>query len=221
MTIPKRRRHEVDGTDAWLMSYADMITLLLCFFIIFVSVSEPKKDKISQIAEGMNGRFGSVDYANPFTGVIRQLQQVIETQEMYRDAAVEMSDTSIKLELASNAFFKPSSPEFSDTAFQSLDAMLNVLKTIDTSQYKIVVEAHTSDEPPVSGLYPTNWDLSAAQAAKVVRLLIQKGFAPGSVVAEAYADSEPKVPNLDTNGEPIAGNRGKNQRVIIAIEKAS
>jgi chemotaxis protein MotB len=219
MTIPKRHKQEVDGTDAWLMSYADMITLLLCFFIIFVSVSEPKKDKISQIAEGMNGRFGSVDYANPFTGVVRQLQQVIETQEMYRDAAVDMSDTAIKLELASNAFFKPSSPEFNDTAFASLDAMIGALKTVDVSQYKIVVEAHTSDEPPVSGLYPTNWDLSAAQAAKVVRLLIQKGFAPGSVVAEAYGDSKPKVPNLDTNGTPIPGNRSKNQRIVIAIQR--
>ena len=51
--IPIRRQHTEENIDSWLMSYADMITLLLCFFVIYASASEPKKDKMSAVAEGM------------------------------------------------------------------------------------------------------------------------------------------------------------------------
>ena len=57
--IPPKKYIQEDNVDSWLMSYADMITLLLCFFVIFVSASEPKKEKLSAVTEGMLGKFGS------------------------------------------------------------------------------------------------------------------------------------------------------------------
>src|SRR5476649_2361412 len=98
--IPRRHKPNDEGNvDAWLMSYADMITLLLCFFIIFVSVSEPKKDKIAAIAEGMAKQFGSVDLSTPLDGTFRSLQAVIEVHKLLKDAAIEKSESAIAMEL--------------------------------------------------------------------------------------------------------------------------
>src|ERR1700733_15290048 len=98
--IPKRKHVQEDNVDSWLMSYADMITLLLCFFIVFVSVSEPKKDKLSAVTEGMAQRFGVIDLATPFQGLLHSLQTVAETHHVIKDVAVEKTPTSVEMELA-------------------------------------------------------------------------------------------------------------------------
>jgi chemotaxis protein MotB len=59
--LPPRKIQPEENTDSWLMSYADMITLLMSFFVIFVSVSEPRKERITMLSSGMGGKFGTVD----------------------------------------------------------------------------------------------------------------------------------------------------------------
>src|SRR5688500_2916756 len=114
--IPKRKHkpHE-ENVDAWLMSYADMITLLLCFFIIFISVSEPKKDKINQIAEGMVGKFGAVNYETPLMGAVRALQTAVETHRLYKDVAIESRSSDLNVELATHRFFRNGGADIDDS----------------------------------------------------------------------------------------------------------
>ena len=90
--IPKRPAKHEENVDAWLMTYADMITLLLCFFIIFVSASEPKKDKFKQITEGVQSTFGAVENTNPFVDVMRALQTAIESKQVYKYVSVKNID---------------------------------------------------------------------------------------------------------------------------------
>ena len=58
---PRRRRREDQGVDDWLMTYADMITLLLCFFAVFLSVSIPKKERFEKAREEVMHQFGTPD----------------------------------------------------------------------------------------------------------------------------------------------------------------
>src|SRR5690349_14346373 len=109
-----RKPHQEDNIDSWLMSYADMITLLLCFFVIFCSVSEPKKEKLNAITEGMMGKFGSVDMATPFQGVYRSLQAIVENHQMLRDIAIEKGEKTLTMELSSLAFYKDKSADFDE-----------------------------------------------------------------------------------------------------------
>ena len=110
--IPERRKHaQEDNVDSWLMSYADMITLLLCFFIVFVSVSEPKKDKLSAITEGMAQRFGLVDLTTPYQGLMHSLQTVTEAHRVLKDVSVEMTPTMAwSLSLPPRRFIKKTLP---------------------------------------------------------------------------------------------------------------
>ncbi len=216
--IPKRQVKHQENVDAWLMSYADMITLLLCFFIIFVSVSEPKKDKITAIAEGMVGKFGAVNYKSPFTEAVRLMQATIEKNKLYKDVAVEATTTSLSMELATQRFFKDGGAEIDEEMLPMLQELASTLKQASLAQYAISIESHTDDTPPQSGLYKTNWELSAVRAGKLAGYLISQGLAANRIKAVGYADSRPKVPNADTKGNPIEANRARNQRVTVRLE---
>ncbi len=216
--IPKRPVKHEENIDSWLMSYADMITLLLCFFIIFVSVSEPKKDKITAIAEGMVGKFGAVNYQSPFAGATQKLQVSIEKNRLYKDVAVEATTTSLSVELGTHRFFKDGGAEIDEDMLPILQELAGTLKQASLAQYAINIESHTDDDAPQSGLYKTNWELSAVRAGKLADYLISQGFAANRIKAVGYGDSRPKVPNADVKGQPIEANRARNQRVTVRLE---
>ena len=157
--IPKRPVKHEENVDSWLMSYADMITLLLCFFIIFVSVSEPKKDKITQIAEGLSGKFGAVDYQTPFLGAVRSLQSAIEKEKLYKDVVVSSSSSSLSMELATARFFKAGGADIDEAALPTLNELIEALKKSDIKNFSVAIESHTDDTPPQSGMYKNNWEL--------------------------------------------------------------
>ena len=217
--MPPKKHLPEENVDSWLMSYADLITLLMSFFVIFVSVSEPRKERISMLSSGMGGKFGTVDVSTPFDGVITTLQEVVETSKSLRDITIEHSEKSIEIEMSSTTFFNPLSAELEETKLPLLTQIISSLRTVDFIDYRISIEGHTSDAKPQSGLYATNWELSSARAARMVRVFIENGIKPENIKAVGFADSQPKVPNLDMNGNAITANREKNERVLIKLER--
>lgn len=217
--IPKPKPKGEENVDSWLMSYADMITLLMCFFIIFVSVSEPKKDKLSEIADGMAGKFGSVEYETPLMGAIRSLRTVIEEKRLYKDVAIQARSNGLLLELSTRKFFKDGGAELDEATVPELDTLLEAMKQSDLTNYNIVIESHTDDVPPKSGLYRTNWELSSVRAAKLANFMAGENFLPSHLRAVGYGDTRPEVPNLDAEGNPIVKNRDRNQRIVIRLEQ--
>ena len=218
--IPPRKILQEESVDSWLMSYADMITLLMCFFIIFVSVSEPRKERISMLSTGMGGRFGTVDMVTPFDGVINNLQGIIETNQSFREITIEHDNDTVQMEMSSSTFFQPFIAELNTEKTPLIIEIVKSLKKVEFIDYVIVIEGHTSDIAPQSGLYATNWELSAARAARMVRFFIDNGISPKNIKAVGMADSQPKVPNLDAAGNPILANREINERVVVKLERA-
>ncbi len=220
MIPPHNHRIKEDNVDSWLMSYADMITLLLCFFIIFVSVSEPKQEKLHAVTDGMQNQFGTVELATPFQGVFRTLQAVVETHHILKDVAIDKGENSLVIELSSLAFYKDKSAEFDERMIPVLNEIADTLKGINFMDYRITVEGHTNDVAPGAGLYASNWELSSARAARMVRFFIERGVKPNRMRAIGYADTRPKVPNVDVQGNAIVSNRKLNERVMIKLEQA-
>jgi len=219
--IPPRKHHHTDDTDSWLMSYADMITLLMCFFIIFISVSEPKKDKFSLITDGIASKFGSVDMSTPLQGVYSTLQGIIENNQLFRDMAIQKNEKSIEMEPASDTFFQRASAEFDPAKLAILKEMATALKSGAYLDYHIIIEGHTSDLAINTAMYPSNWELSGGRAARVVRLFIEQGIEPKRLVAIGLADSQPKAPNRNAGGDAIEDNRKLNERVVIKFERGN
>ncbi len=219
--IPPKKIIPEENVDSWLMSYADLITLLMSFFVIFVSVSEPRKERISILSSGMGGKFGTIDVSTAFDGVIRDLQQPVEISKSFRDITIAHNERSIEIEMSNAAFFKPFTAELDESKLPLLTQIIAPLKSIDFIDYRISIESHTSDAKPQSGLYATNWELSSARAARMVRIFIENGIKPETLKAIGMADSHPKVPNLDPQGNAIPSNREKNERILVKLERIS
>lgn len=213
--IPPRKHLPEENTDSWLMSYADMITLLLCFFIIFVSVSEPRRDKFSAITYGLANKFGSIDLSTPLAGLSQSLQEIVESHQLVREVAVEKTDRSVTAEIAGGTFFKANSAELDETQLQTLSEMAEALTKANMLDADLIIEGHTSNAPTTNPLYASNWELSSVRAARLARFFIEHGIEPNRLNATGLADSKPKVPHADDQGITIAENQAKNERMVI------
>jgi chemotaxis protein MotB len=83
--------------------------------------------------------------------------------------------------------------------------------------YRIIVEGHTDQRPILSGPFPSNWELSGARAARVVRMFLDQGFSPNHLLAIGYADTQPEKPARTPAGDWDEEALNKNRRVVVRI----
>jgi chemotaxis protein MotB len=238
------------------MTYADMITLLLCFFAIFLSISIPKKaaPQKAEIAQLMplpvqptglelansakldepRTRANAVRVkTDPFSIVAGETQsptvvdirpfaqsEIVDTLKSQGRADIEQKgDRITTLEISSAAFFDSGSAALSTSGESILRDVTVDLKSDKLKDYEITVEGHTDDTPINSSRFPSNWELSTARASAVVHFFLDKGIPARKLRAAGYADTFPKAPNRDANGNAIPENQTQNRRVVIKMEK--
>jgi chemotaxis protein MotB len=249
-----------DHTDDWLMTYADMITLLLCFFAIFLSVAIARKDLPAKaetpppvqqlqtppdILEG-NLPFhgleqvpqpdvleGNLPFHDPMTeqetddnasasstGSMQQTAvNVPDILKEVKDQEQKGGDRITIIDMNSAAFFGSGSAILSLAGKAILRDLAEKLKTDKYKEYQITVEGHTDDSPINTVQFPSNWELSTGRAAAVVHYFLSEGVPPRKLRAAGYADTFPKVPNRDANGNALPQNQAQNRRVVIKLEK--
>ncbi len=122
-------------------------------------------------------------------------------------------------QFSSAAFFASGSATLSDAGRAILGGLLDKLQSPRFAAYRITVQGHTDDEPISSVQFPSNWELSAARAAAVVRFFVEHGIPAQNLRAAGYADTHPLAPDRDAAGNPIPENQAKNRRVVIELEK--
>ncbi|MFZ4441685.1 MAG: OmpA/MotB family protein [Syntrophales bacterium] len=206
--------------DDWLMTYADLITLLLCFFAIILSVSIIKKEKIEQVAQTVLEQFAVSDAAKSVTTPQSENRQSIATLfRGERDVAVESGDRYTAIEMNSASFFASGSAELKQDGQRLLATLLPTLQDKRFGDYHITVEGHTDDMPIKTAQFPSNWELSTARAAVVVRFFIDNGIPAAKLRAIGYAEVLPKIRNRDASGAPLPENQAQNRRVVIKLEK--
>jgi len=216
----KKKQHAAEeGTDAWLMTYADMITLLLCFFVILLSVSEPKKEKFEQLKQSMMAGFVQNLIETPFEQSYTEMMRMIDEDDVVaQNLAVEKIADGLTLNIASEYLFTPGTADLNAEALPLLDSISRIIIEKKLPDYEVEVQGHTDDTPLDSATIPSNWELSALQAAIVTRYLIEKKIPAERIRASGYAETRPSVPNIDAaSGKPIPENREKNRRVVVKI----
>ncbi len=217
----KPPKKEEENSEAWLITYADAVTLVLCFFILLFSVSEPKPSAYKQIADSFAAaRFTQEEeQSDPMDNVQQELEIMVENNALEQVMSVEETEDGIQLELSSSSFYHSGSAKFKREAVPILLQVADVLRDFNFDAYEIQVQGHTDDVPMRSKMFASNWELSAARATNIVRFLIANDLKPELMQATGYADTRPKVPNLNVDGNPIAANRKLNRRIVIQIER--
>jgi len=215
--IPQPHQKKEEAED-WLMSYADMITLLMAFFVMLISMSHFDPVKYEQVQGGLAKDIGKHDAAQPMQSLKTDMAQAMRGLKVDdTQVAIGQDDRGLVLDLDAGTFFDPNSAALKEQFLPALAKIATTLMSEKYSAFQVEVQGHTDDEKPTAPAYPTNWELSAARATAVVRMLIKDGVAADRLGAVGYADTRPRVANRDVNGNPLAINQAINRRVSIHI----
>lgn len=213
---------EEEGAPLWMITYADMVTLLLTFFILYYSIASMNMQKFKEAIIGEEqasiGLLELLDSAEikesiqNLTGlksndILKDIQEVADETEL----DVETNDAKVVVRVPGASLFKPGQADLQLSARPVLDEVIRVVNKYP--DYKIHIQGHTDDEPISTERFPTNWELSAARATAVLRYFFDKGAEPERMTATGYADTFPLATNDTVPG------RAKNRRVEFVLEK--
>jgi chemotaxis protein MotB len=209
----------------WLLTYADMITLLLAFFVILYSISKVDAKKYREVATSVRGAFGTasrypistggaggeqlLSKPDPLVGIVEQLRQSLGEELGAGRIQIERDAAGILLRFQDAIFFERGKAELTTEARRILDKVVAVIAGVPNP---IEAEGHTDALPIRSAQFPSNWELSVARATAVVRYLLEAhGISPLRLAARGLGEHKPLYPNQPTLGEP------RNRRVEVRI----
>ena len=213
--VPPKKEEE---REDWLLSYADMITLLLAFFALLLSMSKIDPVKYEQVQGGMAKDIGKREGATPIDQLKNEMSELLSGLKIDESKiSLGTDDRGIMLEFDAGTLFDPGSAKLKPAMLGALDKMAAMLDGPRYSAFQVEVDGNTDDRPFSSPEYASNWELSAARASAVVRYFIAKGMAPMRLSAIGYADTRPKVSNRDAAGNPLPQNEAINNRVTVHV----
>ena len=205
-------------------SFADMMTLLMVFFVLMFSVSKPDESKFDQVAKSVSQAFNQevaqeiIDEINRLEVLEKSLNATIEAVQLSDQISTEVTPDGLKLELASSALFAAGSAEIRQSMKATLKQLSGAILTLPSEEYMMRIEGHTDDVPISTARFPSNWELASARALNVLHLFEANGFPSDQLAATSYADTQPKLPNRSATGEALAENQAKNRRVLVYIK---
>lgn len=137
------------------------------------------------------------------------LEEQIDTAGLGASVGLRYDERGVAISLPESLYFRAGS---ANLRTEALELMAEIARAVATQQGPILVEGHTDDLPVRSTLFTSNWELSAARAARVVRYLVEEGGIEGTrLSAVGLADTRPLVENTDE------ATREANRRVQIVI----
>jgi chemotaxis protein MotB len=223
--------HDSSGSMRWLLTYADMITLLLAFFVVLYAISKVDAKKYQALASSLQGIFGNPppSASAPQVGgaalpprvepmppkqdlafeIVEGLQASLEAELGAGRIQIERNPRGVLLRFQDTLLFDVGKADLRPEARAVLD---KVAATIAPLPYPIEAEGHTDTLPIRSGPFPSNWELSVARATAVVRYLVEAHtISPTRLAARGVAEHKPLYPNDPIRGEP------RNRRVELTI----
>ncbi|MBY0124124.1 flagellar motor protein MotS [Bacillus sp. S/N-304-OC-R1] len=238
MRLRNRASEPRKGAPGWMVTFSDLVTLILVFFILLFSMSQIDMMKFKAITESFREQFfdfypsivpldqpvgienempakdkdkdKGADSANTsLEDLLSEVQSFLDKNGLDDVILANRTDRGVVLVLQEKILFAPGQAEVIGDAYAFLDKVGELLQKLPNL---VKVEGHTDNRPMNSFRYPSNWELSAARASSVINYLIEKHHLDSNrFIAVGYSDTRPIVSN-DT-----AENRQKNRRVEIVI----
>lgn len=222
VTEDEHSHQMVHDESNWLVSYADMMTLLFGFFVLMYSFSKVDEDKFEIVKKDLVKYFGgSLKEANGAWTLKKTIDEKLnaillnggQKEQLFN---MEVQDNTIKIIFQSKVLFAPGSVELSPDSAKVIDTVARELKKFPIEH--IDVEGHTDIDPVQSAYFPSNWELSSARSSRIVRRLIENKVSENLLTASGFGSSKPQFPHFDVDGNVIAENKEKNRRVELNVK---
>lgn len=243
MLLKKKQQEEQEtgrtGFDRFLITYADLITLLLGLFVILYVTSRVDEEKYKEFAKAFADYFKTDIQQDEhgsgldiFKGARKGLPEPVmpfperrSLQEIHADVEKQLAEYihrgeisviarggNIIITLPEKLLFRSGKAEIEPEGVAILEKLSKALPGLSEDQ-EIAIDGHTDSDPISNFRYPSNWHLSVARAVNVAYLLIQKGVTEHSLVVRGFGSQRPIADNSSTEGKT------QNRRVEITISQ--
>jgi len=230
-----------DG-EGWIVTFSDLMSLLLTFFILLFSMSTIQKEKFKELAKSLQSALGveQVPEAGTREGlemlqssqapqpnavddlgsmvqkemqdIKSEVQEFVLKNKLGGKVKVQIGQKGAVITISDVVLFPAGAADFTQASRRLLPKITALLKQFP---YNIKVEGHTDNTPIHTREFPSNWELSTARAAKLVRFFIANGIPPERLSAEGFAQYRPIASNRTRAG------RAANRRVEIVYTRES
>lgn len=230
---PKKPEKEANH-ERWLLTYSDLITLLMIFFVVMYAMSNVDVSKYEKLAQSLGVAMGGgkkVFQVTPgltdtkkqldssASGLKTEVQKLnnlkdkvdtyLKNNGLAASVNTVVSQRGLEVNLRDTILFDSGSAEIKPAVRAKL---IGIGKIINSLGNLIRIEGHTDNVPIHTAQFPTNWHLSAIRAVNVNALLIEAVHIPPQKVSiVGFGEYYPMVPNTS------AENRAINRRVNIVI----
>lgn len=193
-----------DYINRWVVSYADLITMLLALFMVLFALSQNvTKSQAKIISE---------------TSAIAEIEQLEELKALFSEKVAKNENIKylndgrgLVIRLNNSVLFDTGSAIIKEDALKTINEIIETVSQIDNN---VVVEGHTDSTPINTDKFPSNWELSTARATNIIAYMIKSGsINPKRLSAVGYGEYMPIADNTSNEG------RLQNRRVDIIILK--
>lgn len=214
------------GTHRWVVSYADFMTLLfVLFLVLYAKLPKQPENPFPRIQTKQAGMIPGIRprppqpapqaaTATPITpqakqqGVLQDLARTLGDLVDAGDLTLITRPDGILLEIKDTALFASGTAAY---AAQASGIITKISGVLESGSNLVIVEGHTDSVAIQTTQFPSNWELSSARAASIVRALQEHGVVSNRLTASGLADTKPKSTNDTVEG------RRENRRVSLLI----
>lgn len=234
----RKQKKEKGGAPEYMLTYGDMVTLLLTFFVLMFTVGEADPREMRLILSAFTGSMGMFEGGNTLSkGQLAEMgmtieslpskqkgsnlarskkdaQEILKPELRAKKVRVQEDERGIVISLASDVYFAPGSTRLQvDRAGPLLRKIAQLIKRLGRKQIRI--EGHTDNTPVGVGQkeYKNNWELSTLRAISVLNFMIQEGVAEPQMQVAGYSQYKPIKGAANDTPE----GRAYNRRVDIVI----
>lgn len=216
-----------EGIPAWMATFADMVTLLLCFFVLLLSFTnqditnfrimmgsiqkalgvqlEDESALATPYADDSFKERKSVRENREIVELGARLRKYIRAKDLTNMARVSSNKSGVMLRFDNSVMFQKGSAELSPQAVEAIEVVMHGL---ENNNFNLVIRGHTDGEEPETGVFSSNWELSAARAARCLRYILDNSQVESvRMKAVGYASAKPILPST------TEANRRINRRV--------
>lgn len=210
------------NTQRWLVSYADMVTLLFALFLVLFAVASVDNSRLVEVAEELDKRLKMEERLppppvpevltepEPVPGqllTLRRLETQLEGYDLIR------TDQGLSVSLASDGIlFDSGEAQLKTEAEPTLRGLMEVLRS---SNFTVRIEGHTDSMPIHTERFKSNWELSLMRAWAVANYFLEQGIEPERISVMGLASRRPVA------SETSAAGRAKNRRVVLIFDSKS
>ncbi|MBR4383057.1 MAG: OmpA family protein [Selenomonadaceae bacterium] len=237
------KKHEEEASEAWLLPYSDLMTLLLALFICLFAISQTDQTKLQQMAQAFTAAFnmggpsffnqagpnasmqreimstedqGNAAYIEEnrtLEQLQRQLDEYIEQNNLQEELSTQLEEEGLMIRIKERALFPSGSAELVPESQRIGPIVAGLLAAVPE---RVLISGHTDTDPINTAQFPSNWELSSVRAMTFMKYLlsINPNLNPARFSAIGYGEYRPIAPN-DT-----AENKQQNRRVEILIARS-